>query len=366
MKKWKLNGVVDPKWYKAQGTKLRLNFKKKRVLLQRQLRKVVTGNEEKRIRDLIREKRKQPPILMLIDKLFFTFGVLILAMSEYILLMFPRQFGNWYACVIILMLIFRWFYYRTLKWTYFMIDFCYFTQLTCLATLVMPASWALKTCLMRVNFLYANGPLAFAVPCWRNSLVFHDMDKVTSTYIHVFPMWLLYSQRWFWEEFACTTCNASQSLGFNDLLIATGGYCGWQLLYYLKTEILDKKKFESDPSIQTSLRWLSSDQKNVMHVGVLYIMRASRIMGTNEAFDPCSLKTKVIFMGSQLVYTLISFLPCFLMYNHFVCNTAYGLLISTWAIWNGAVYYIEVFSSRYMKKFENILKNTQEKESKKD
>lgn len=41
------------------------------------------------------------------------------------------------------------------------------------------------------------GPLACSVPAWRNSLVFHDLEKITSIYIHVFPALLLYSIRWY-------------------------------------------------------------------------------------------------------------------------------------------------------------------------
>jgi len=31
------------------------------------------------------------------------------------------------------------------------------------------------------------GSLASAVITWRNSLVFHDQDKVTSLFIHIYP-----------------------------------------------------------------------------------------------------------------------------------------------------------------------------------
>lgn len=33
----------------------------------------------------------------------------------------------------------------------------------------------------------SNGPLAIAVIAWKNSLVFHDIDKITSLYIHIAP-----------------------------------------------------------------------------------------------------------------------------------------------------------------------------------
>lgn len=35
------------------------------------------------------------------------------------------------------------------------------------------------------------------MPVWRNSLVFHDVEKITSLYIHIFPGLLLYTLRWY-------------------------------------------------------------------------------------------------------------------------------------------------------------------------
>jgi hypothetical protein len=32
-----------------------------------------------------------------------------------------------------------------------------------------------------------NGPLLMAVIAWSNSLVFHDIDKITSLWIHIYP-----------------------------------------------------------------------------------------------------------------------------------------------------------------------------------
>ena len=43
-----------------------------------------------------------------------------------------------------------------------------------------------------VMFGIANGPLAWATYIFRNSLVFHDLDKMTSVYIHVLPLFLTY------------------------------------------------------------------------------------------------------------------------------------------------------------------------------
>eukprot|EP00638_Chattonella_subsalsa_P021193 CAMPEP_0117867954 /NCGR_PEP_ID=MMETSP0950-20121206/8335_1 /TAXON_ID=44440 /ORGANISM="Chattonella subsalsa, Strain CCMP2191" /LENGTH=190 /DNA_ID=CAMNT_0005719715 /DNA_START=337 /DNA_END=910 /DNA_ORIENTATION=- len=147
-----------------------------------------------------------------------------------------------------------------------------------------------------------------------------------------------------------------------DFLFAVGAYCFWQLLYYYKTEMLDKAVLEADPALVTSLRWLSSDKKNAMHKLVLKVMRRAKLMGPQEEFDSTTVKTKVIFMASQLVYTLVTFTPCIFIYNSFMMHTMYGLLISMWAVWNGAVYYIDVFSFRYQKKLAELEDEKREKQ----
>ncbi len=45
-------------------------------------------------------------------------------------------------------------------------------------------------------FIWFTGPLAWAVLAWRNSLVFHSLDKITSLFIHLTPGILLHSLRW--------------------------------------------------------------------------------------------------------------------------------------------------------------------------
>lgn len=46
-------------------------------------------------------------------------------------------------------------------------------------------------------YMLATGPLAWAIPVWRNSLVFHDIDKITSIFIHAFPGMLVFCMRWY-------------------------------------------------------------------------------------------------------------------------------------------------------------------------
>ena len=87
----------------------------------------------------------------------------------------------------------RLYIYGSLSWHWFLVDFCYFSNFACVWGIVgAPAS----TTLLVMNFAHTSGPLALAIPIWRNSLVFHSLDKVTSVFVHALPGLLTFLLRW--------------------------------------------------------------------------------------------------------------------------------------------------------------------------
>lgn len=77
-----------------------------------------------------------------------------------------------------------------------MIDFCYLGNMLALFNFyVYPTSGRL----FLLNFTNSSGAIAWAIVLWRNSLVFHDLEKLTSFLIHAFPPLVVYVIRWFPE-----------------------------------------------------------------------------------------------------------------------------------------------------------------------
>ena len=78
----------------------------------------------------------------------------------------------------------RWYMYKRRTWHYFLFDLCYYTNVLDLIFIwAAPSSPALFVACYYISM----GSLASAVITWRNSLVFHDWDKVTSLFIHIYP-----------------------------------------------------------------------------------------------------------------------------------------------------------------------------------
>ena len=86
----------------------------------------------------------------------------------------------------------RYMEYRAENYHLFMLDFCYFMNVSVLMqTILFP------NCLVwfKANYVLCMGVLMMAILVWQNSLVFHSLDKLTSIFIHVFPPLTLHLYR---------------------------------------------------------------------------------------------------------------------------------------------------------------------------
>ena len=194
-------------------------------------------------------------------------------------------------------------------------------------------------------FVLANGPVLVAIIVWRNSMVFHSVDKMTSLFIHVFPPMYTFIQRW---ELSTMEMNSNSILSITNWFVyPTILYLLWQFGYLIKTEFIDAEFLSSNPKIATSLRWLSSDDKNFFTKQTVKYCRKIGIMSKDEKFDSSQWKTKFIFIFVNLAYFLATI--CYVKltfenkYIHITCM--FITLLSS--IFNGANYYIEIFSERY-------------------
>jgi hypothetical protein len=110
-----------------------------------------------------------------LDKSVFTFAIANICITEYILLYHAQQFYLWYACWIFPLLLWRCVAYTAIKEQYFLLDYCYFVNaLVWCHLFLFPES----PVAFQAAFLSCVGPIGWAVVVWRNSLVFHSVDKV--------------------------------------------------------------------------------------------------------------------------------------------------------------------------------------------
>ena len=99
----------------------------------------------------------------------------------------------------VILLTYRWYAYKKIGSHYFLFDFCYFTNFLLLNYLWLPENIlgpTLRGALYSACFSFSMGPLLSAIILWRNSLVPHSNDKMTSLFIHVSPPLAVWGIRW--------------------------------------------------------------------------------------------------------------------------------------------------------------------------
>lgn len=188
-----------------------------------------------------------------------------------------------------------------------MIDFCYLGNFALIFYLFLYPN---SPHLFALTFANNNGPILFAIVFWRNSLVFHDWDKLTSCFIHTFPPLISFAIRWFPEEFpGYSTCiDETCQVGVMHTVVPhLLFFTFWVISYYLKTEHIDKKFLNERTHIITSFRWITEMDKK------------SKSYELGQKFSPRA--RLFAFITFQCFYHLFTVLPTPFMFNNIYVNT---------------------------------------------
>ncbi|KAL7548617.1 LOW QUALITY PROTEIN: hypothetical protein ACHAWF_011891 [Thalassiosira exigua] len=211
-----------------------------------------------------------------------------------------------------------------------MYNFCYFAQgLMLLHMYKYPNNDELGKALFSIS----NGPLAFAIVMWRNSLVFHSLDKMTSMFIHILPALVMFSRRredhLFRKEFPLyERMDETFLTNIWDFWIAP--FIWYCTLYLIKTEVISKKKLEYNTEIATSLRWMTK-KKDSASYKLLSTFGEQNQLPTSFA-----------------VYTVVTSLMIPMLWHSIWLHVLYLAFIFTVSVVNGANYYFRVFAKRYI------------------
>ncbi|CAF4628590.1 unnamed protein product, partial [Rotaria sp. Silwood2] len=203
----------------------------------------------------------------------------------------------------------RFFIYKRKSWHYFVYDLCYFVNvLTLLYIWVFPSSKILFT----VCYTLSHGPLSFAIVLWRNSLVFHSLDKVTSLFIHMYPPLTLFTLRWLLpldlqrKDYPAIVHIGSSLHMKTAVFYTVVFYLIWQVLYY--AFIIYGRREKVDRGLRaTSYTWLLADKDG-------FVARLIQKFGFGGPNDGINRYKIVFYFFLQFGYMLLSILPVCLWY----------------------------------------------------
>lgn len=91
-------------------------------------------------------------------------------------------------------------------------------------------------------FAHAFGPLLWSILAFRNSIVPHSLDKMTSHFMHWFPACVCFAARWHPSDAMQARLRTSpgararwESTGWGELvLLPLLPYLAWAIFYYIK------------------------------------------------------------------------------------------------------------------------------------
>jgi hypothetical protein len=171
---------------------------------------------------------------------------------------------------------------------------------------------------------------------WRNKLVFHDVDKLTSVFIHLCPPLVTYCLRWYpGKHIICGSEGCSLNY-YDALFTPLYFYLFWQVGYFVKTELIDRKKLQNDKELMTSTRWLTQKEPHPLYQ--YFVSHGYKGSGV------------ALLMGVQLFYTMFTLLPLPTLFSNFWIHGCFLGFVFLCILWGGASYYFEVFSEGYSKR----------------
>ncbi|PPJ52605.1 hypothetical protein CBER1_11049 [Cercospora berteroae] len=286
----------------------------------------------------------------LLEKISFVTAVLNIFISGYLIGALPEYFHYWYTAQLVYFMPIRWYKYHKIGFHYFLADLCYFVNMLLILSIwFFPQSKRL----LISTFCLAFGNNAVAIAMWRNSLVFHSLDKVTSLFIHIMPCATLHvlvhciPQELQLQRFPAihtikySTSDAPEHYTLKDMIIwATLPYAIWQLSYHFLITVRKRAKIAAGRP--TSFTWLRKSYKG-------------NFLGKFVLSFPESLQ-ETVFMFIQYSYALLTMLPCPFWFWYRWASASFMMLVFSWASWNGANFYIEVFGKRMEKELDQLRK----------
>ncbi|KAF2461667.1 hypothetical protein BDY21DRAFT_278913 [Lineolata rhizophorae] len=306
---------------------------------------------KKRMRDGVDRLGKQwddSKAVTIREKISFISGVLNVFVSGYLIGAFPQYFHYWYTAQLCYFMPIRYYKYHKIGYHYFLADLCYYTNfLLILSIWVFPNSKRLFIS----TYCLAFGNNAVAIAMWRNSLVFHSLDKVTSLFIHIMPCVTLHClvhlippslqlQRFpAIHTIAYSEPSSPQHYTLSEMIIyATIPYAIWQLSYHFFITVRRREKIAAGRP--TSFTWLRKSYAPTW-IGRLVLSLPEQLQ-------------EAAFMLIQYVYALLTMVPCPLWFWSRWASAAFLATVFTWSVYNGATYYIEYYGKRFQRELEAL------------
>ncbi|KNH07723.1 Membrane transporter [Perkinsela sp. CCAP 1560/4] len=277
------------------------------------------------IKPAAEEKDPTKKEVTLLKRFIYTLSVLNVAITVYLVGAHPLKFYLLQGPQCIILLAIRWYTFREQKQHYLLYDLCYWANFLCI---IYPWCLADSAKAFQIIFILANGPIAWSVLVFSQSLVFHSPPHMTSIFIHISPMLLSYCIRWYGSEtsqaqFAvCDNFPVCDDISQKDLLISANVYfyVWWCILYYIWVFIVLSDRIKSR-GYQTLFDRVVRKWPAILNISKLDWVR------------------KFVYVFIHFVLSNGAMVVATYCWSHFWAHVGLILLISGIASWNAAGHY---------------------------
>mmetsp|Transcript_13148 Transcript_13148/g.15174 ORF Transcript_13148/g.15174 Transcript_13148/m.15174 type:complete len:384 (+) Transcript_13148:239-1390(+) len=276
-----------------------------------------------------------------IDKLVFTVSCLDIALAFFWLGRSPETFYVWYSLNVPFLTYARYVLFKGQGRHYYLFDYCYFANALGLFYIFLTPK---NATVFQLLFVSANGPLAWSVLAFNNSLVLHSFQHIISLCIHTAPMMLTHSLRWQGNSDAfvveSTAVNSSPAaMVWRGLLLF---YLPWVFIYYTLVFVYLGDRIKKH-GYETLFEYITKQA-----VG-------KQLLNLPDNTDKMLIR-KAVYLSIHVLFGIVGMSFASLMYTKFLAHTSFTVAVGLAAAWNGAGFYGKVFATKYhFRNFNAIL-----------
>ena len=329
---------------------------------------------------LSKSQRRKLQKLSRQDELRSTMGILNAFLTVAIAVRLPAQYWIWHLLRTSIYIPLRYLKYKKQNYELFLLDWCYVvTYLSTICSIVAfirvffhGGSWNILTKynsqLIRSGFAMACGPLSWSVFVFRNSVVFHDVDRSTSVFIHLSPFVLFWCFRWgagvpsvINDAYPTMfhVCDSPEEFHAADLCFDTLGgmiWCDacpaspWQFIIPPAVLYLGIWSIPYFWIVLVKWRgWCQSTGKETLYS---YVCQTSPQLMTSlkSLMQPLVGENYAGELGYMTFHFVTSIVTCsgaYIMWHSFILHTAVMVLVLAKAVDNGSSYMFKIFAYRY-------------------
>lgn len=277
-----------------------------------------------------------PSSIMLRDKIAFFIGVLNVALIGFWMGKSPETYYHYWTFKSFVLFSLRWWTYRKKGYQYLMFELCYFGNFLAMIHVYFYPEYNV---MRKTVFAVCSGPLMWSILAMRNSLVFHDMDKITTLMMHASPALTAWSLRWYpdlrWTESVADVEEYTTATWYEFVGLPVLFYLMWVIFYYILTFVLLKERIKRQGGVTMFDLLKPKEPKKAKNPLVRTILSAP------EATQP------LIYLIFHGIAATLSFIPTYYFWQSFHLHTTALLFCLGISVWNGGNYYFKVFANRY-------------------